>query len=78
MENNTGNIDERLLRLSQENPVVYHYLKQYMQGGFSLEQVLTECILTLAETNASQSRMLEEFISHSPQPTITERIKPKD
>jgi hypothetical protein len=61
-----NHIDERILRLAQDSPIVYHYMTHIQRGNLSYEQALVECVLALAKVNQSQFNMLVKEAQSKP------------
>ena len=54
-------MDERLIKLAQENPIVYRALSHATRGDLSLEAALTECVIILVKMNKEQFDLLVDI-----------------
>jgi hypothetical protein len=61
-------MDERLVNLSRNEPLIHSYLTLYELGDISYDEMLIQIILHLVQTTTDQFEMMTKLFAQSPKP----------
>ena len=61
-------LDARIIELNNHNPIVHHFATLYIRGDLSMNQMLTECVVALAEVNKKQFDTIVKMEQENPVP----------